>query len=159
MSGMFLPSWGGRSCRLPFFQRERLRRWQTARPSAPPPESKMYSLLQRSTRGLTMLAILSAPLLCRGQGTMSIVAGTGNPPLNGTSIGDGGPAIRAFLDDANAVAVDPAGNLYIWEGSAYRIRKVNPAGIISTVAGNGSNGSSGDGGLATSAQLGLNASG
>src|SRR5437016_5679048 len=112
-----------------------------------------------SVRVLIAIAILSAPLLCRGQGTMSIVAGTGNPPLNGTSIGDGGPAIRAFLDDANAVAVDPAGNLYIWEGSAYRIRKVNPAGIISTVAGNGSNGSSGDGGLATSAQLGLNASG
>src|SRR6266849_1082218 len=112
-----------------------------------------------SVRGLIAIAILSPPLLCRGQGTMSIVAGTGNPPLNGVSIGDGGPAIRAFLDGANAVAVDPLGNLYIWEGSAYRIRKVNAAGIITTLAGNGSNGSSGDGGPATSAQLGVHAYG
>jgi DNA-binding beta-propeller fold protein YncE len=51
------------------------------------------------------------------------------------------------------VAVDASGNLYIAGVLSDRIRKVSAAGIITTVAGNGSAGYSGDGGLATSAQL------
>jgi uncharacterized protein (TIGR03437 family) len=68
--------------------------------------------------------------------------------------GDGGPAASANVDP-RAVVVDGAGNLYISDSVNGRIRKVNAAGIISTVAGNGTTGSppSGDGGPATSAVL------
>jgi sugar lactone lactonase YvrE len=73
---------------------------------------------------------------------------------NGTlgSSGDGGPATAAQLKVPVAVAVDRAGSLYISERAGYRVRKVSPAGIITTVAGNGSpEGPAGDGGPATSA--------
>ena len=93
------------------------------------------------------------PVLCFGQATIAVYAGTGNPPINPGAIGDGGPARNAYLEGPEALAVDAAGNLYIRERA--RIRKVTPAGTISTVAGTGANGFSGDGGPATSAQLGL----
>jgi len=81
-------------------------------------------------------------------GTISTVAGTG-----AASSGDGGPAASISLNYPINSAVDAAGNLYIAEDFANRVRKVTPAGIISTVAGAGSSGFSGDGGPATSAQL------
>ena len=65
--------------------------------------------------------------------------------------GDGGPAVSAQLYSPGGLTVDSASNLYI--AVIDRIRKVTPAGIISTVAGNGQSGFSGDGGPATSAQL------
>src|SRR5438552_1177470 len=66
---------------------------------------------------------------------------------------DGGPAIFAQLSDPRGVAVDGAGNLFIANSGNYRIRKVSASGTITTVAGNGTYGFSGDGGPATSAQL------
>jgi len=65
--------------------------------------------------------------------------------------GDGGLATKAELFNPTSVAVDPAGNVYIVD--ATRIRMVNTAGIITTVAGNGNAGYSGDGGLATKAAM------
>src|ERR1022692_1618918 len=67
--------------------------------------------------------------------------------------GDGGPANRAFLNDPVGLTLDPAGNLYILENSGNRIRQVTPAGIITTIAGTGTAGFSGDGGPSASAQL------
>jgi len=67
--------------------------------------------------------------------------------------GDGIPATEALLFFPNGVAVDGAGNVYISDWYNNRIRKVDTAGIISTVAGNGTGGFSGDGGPATSARL------
>ena len=100
--------------------------------------------------------ILAGPLLCCGQATITVFAGTGGPPpINSASIGDGGPATKAFLAGPASLAVDDAGNIYIWEFDGYRVRKVTPAGIITTIAGNGTAGDAGDGGPATSAQLGL----
>ncbi len=67
--------------------------------------------------------------------------------------GDGIPASQAWLFLPNGVAVDIAGNVYISDWLNERIRKVDTSGIISTVAGNGTEGFSGDGGPATSAML------
>lgn len=85
-------------------------------------------------------------------GIINTVAGseTGNP----NEIADGAIATSAGLLNPQGVAVDSSGNVYIAEAGSNRIRKVTAAtGIISTVAGNGTSGYSGDGGLAISAEL------
>ena len=81
-------------------------------------------------------------------GTITTVAGNGNQGFSG----DGGPATRAALNTPQGVAVDSAGNLYIADTDNNRIRKVS-GGTITTVAGNGNQGFSGDGGPAASASL------
>ena len=70
------------------------------------------------------------------------------------SIGDGGPSTLAIFTFVGGVATDAAGNLYVPDVSQNRVRKVAPSGIITTVAGTGTAGSSGDGGPATSANVG-----
>lgn len=85
-------------------------------------------------------------------GTITTVAGGAAVP--GFS-GDGGPAVGAGLNLPGGLAVDANGNIYIADVGNNRIRKVNTAGVISTVAGNGTKGFSGDGGPATSASLNL----
>src|SRR5207249_819094 len=82
-------------------------------------------------------------------GTISTYAGSGNFGFSG----DGGPATAAELNFPRDVALDPAGNLYIADSGNSRIRKVSPGGTISTYAGSGSRGFSGDGGPAAAAQL------
>jgi uncharacterized protein (TIGR03437 family) len=82
-------------------------------------------------------------------GIITTVAGNG---VQGFS-GDGGPANSASLNRPVAVAVDTSGNLFIADTYNSRIRKVSAGGMITTVAGNGSYGFSGDGGPATSASL------
>jgi RHS repeat-associated protein len=82
-------------------------------------------------------------------GAITTVAGNGLPGFSG----DGGPATQALLNYPWAIAVDSADNLYITDNRSHRIRKVDASGIITTVAGNGSPGFSGDGGPATQAQL------
>jgi hypothetical protein len=83
-------------------------------------------------------------------GIITRVAGKGRP--FGFS-GDGGPATDAQTFGILGLAVDGAGNLYLNDSSNNRIRKVDTAGIITTVAGNGVFGFSGDGGLSTSAAI------
>jgi trimeric autotransporter adhesin len=83
------------------------------------------------------------------EGIITTVVGNGTSGFSG----DGGPAISAQLNSPRAMAVDSAGNLFIADGGNQRIRKVSPSGIITTVAGNGTQGYFGDGGPATSAQL------
>ena len=81
---------------------------------------------------------------------ITTLAGTG---ARGSS-GDDGPAVAATLDTPLDVAVDSAGNVYIADGGNTRIRRVDIAtGIITNVAGDGSYGYAGDGGLAIDAQL------
>ncbi len=82
-------------------------------------------------------------------GVISTVAGDGTRGFGG----DGGPAVAAQLNRPQGMAVDGAGNLYIADSSTNRIRKVDAAGVISTVAGDGTRGFGGDGGPATAAQL------
>lgn len=85
------------------------------------------------------------------QGIISTFAGGGTGLFSG---GDGGPATSASFVLPGGIAVDNGGNVFIADSQAGRIRKVDPAGIISTVAGNGSLTSSGDGGPATQAGIG-----
>ena len=82
-------------------------------------------------------------------GIITTVAGNGTASYSG----DGGPATNASLRYPHGVAVDVNGNLYIADYDNHRIRTVDPLGIITTVAGNGTEGYSGDGGPATNARL------
>ena len=85
-----------------------------------------------------------------GGDTITTIAGTGTAGF----VGDGGQATSAQLNQPWGVAVDTSGNVYIGDTSNNRVRKVS-GGNITTVAGTGAPGYSGDGGQATSAQLNL----
>ena len=82
-------------------------------------------------------------------GTIFTVAGNGAQGFSG----DGGSALNASLNTPFGVAIDSAGNLFIADSANHRIRRVGTNGTITTVAGNGKAGFSGDGGPATAAQL------
>jgi sugar lactone lactonase YvrE len=91
-----------------------------------------------------------------GTGIISTVAGNGADPTGqglGTYAGDGGQATSASVSYISSVALDGSGNIYIADTQNFRVRKVTAAGIISTVAGTGQQGYSGDGGQATSAAM------
>jgi hypothetical protein len=80
-------------------------------------------------------------------GIISTVAGNRTAGFSG----DGGPATKAQLSAPSGLAVDNSGNLYIADYVNLRVRKVSTNGIITTVAGNGGSGFSGDGGAAINA--------
>jgi sugar lactone lactonase YvrE len=82
-------------------------------------------------------------------GTIVTVAGNGG----GGYSGDGGPATKAEIGSAHGLAIDAAGNVYICQFALSVVRKISVDGTITTVAGTGTAGYSGDGGLATKAQL------
>jgi hypothetical protein len=82
-------------------------------------------------------------------GTVTTVAGTGRAGFSG----DGGPAISADLNGPQSIAIDSAGDIFIADAQNNRIRRVDPAGIITTIAGSGQPGFAGDGGPATKAEL------
>ena len=84
---------------------------------------------------------------CYGQ-IITTIAG-----CDDTALGDGGPALNAYLEGPLAIAFDEAGNLYVTDGFHDRIRKINTAGIITTIAGTGTSGYNGDGIPAISAQV------
>ena len=83
-------------------------------------------------------------------GTITTIAGTGTAGF----AGDGGPATSALLNQPVGVSVDSSGNIYVADYWNQRVRMITPGGTISTVAGTGTGGNSGDGGLATAANLG-----
>src|SRR5204862_3787208 len=88
--------------------------------------------------------------IVKATGTIITVAGTGSASYNGDNI----PATSAMLNQPNGVAVDASGNLFISDWHNSRIREVVKAtGNIITVAGTGTPGFSGDGGLAASVKL------
>ena len=82
-------------------------------------------------------------------GIITTVVGTG---VAG-STGDGGPSSNAELNAPEGIAIDSAGNGYVTESSGHRVRMISPSGYISTVAGTGVAGFSGDNGPATAATI------
>src|SRR4051812_12083915 len=83
-------------------------------------------------------------------GKISTIAGTGEKGFSG----DGGPAIAAKISEPYEVRFDRAGNIYWVERLSHSVRRVDAkTGVITTIAGNGTSGFSGDGGPATAAQL------
>ncbi|MFG2287414.1 RICIN domain-containing protein [Streptomyces sp. NPDC048595] len=83
------------------------------------------------------------------EGQISTVAGTGTAGCGG----DGGPAISAQLSRPRGMEVGRAGELYIADEGNHQVRRITADGKISTIAGTGTKGFSGDGGPATAAQL------
>ncbi|HNG93088.1 MAG TPA: hypothetical protein PLB32_09845, partial [Acidobacteriota bacterium] len=83
-------------------------------------------------------------------GRVALFAGNGKIESNG----DGGPATKASFDTVSQLGVDEKDNLYIVDSASLRVRKVTAqTGLITTIAGNGKSGASGDGGPATAASL------
>jgi sugar lactone lactonase YvrE len=83
-------------------------------------------------------------------GIITTIAGGGSPT---DGLGDGALATKASLKLPRGLAVDAGGNLFIADNGHFRVRKVGPDGVITTVAGTGQPGFSGDGGPATEARL------
>ena len=102
--------------------------------------------------GNAYIADLDANIILRvdSAGVATTIAGTG---VNGWS-GDGGPAIAATFASPASVAFDAGGNLYIADSLNSVIRRVDANGIITTFAGTGAQGATGDGGAAIAATLG-----
>ncbi len=82
-------------------------------------------------------------------GVITTIAGNGSASFSG----DGGPATAAELNTPSSVAIDYMGNILIADKLNNRIRLVNSSGIINTIAGNGSSGTTGDGAPALYAQI------
>ncbi len=106
---------------------------------------------------LWMTAFISTPAsvaaACCASGASTITTYAGIASAGYT--GDGGPATSASLSEAEACIMDAAGNLYFCDSQNHVVRKVSAGGTISTFAGNGTVGNTGDGGPAASAQMSL----
>ncbi|MDG2306622.1 MAG: hypothetical protein P8R42_18615 [Candidatus Binatia bacterium] len=103
-----------------------------------------------AARLLACVVLLSPVAASAFQGEITTYAGAGS----GGETGDGGPATVAKIQGPGGQAMDAAGNLFFADTDNHRVRRVDAStGVITTVAGNGSQGFSGDGGAATAARL------
>ncbi len=119
------------------------------------PKANRMKNLNKWTGGTLLLLTLSATLAA--QGVLTVTPGRAASTAAGTGTlgytGDNAAATAATVAAPAAVAADNAGNLFIADTQNHAIRRVTPAGTITTVAGTGIAGFSGDGGAATAAQL------
>ena len=101
--------------------------------------------------GNLYVAVSTNSTICKvdSSGSITTIAGVGGWGFSG----DGDAASQARLSSPNDVAVDASGNLFIADTGNQRIRKVDPSGVITTIAGSGERGFAGDGGPAVEAQF------
>ena len=112
----------------------------------------MFTPLRISTLlGFTLLGSIFATIMTASEWTIATFAGTG---VQG-STGDGGPATSAQVNDPYGIVRGPDGAIWFCEHAGHRIRRIAPDGTISTVAGTGVKGYTGDGGPATLATFDL----
>src|SRR5580698_8292740 len=102
----------------------------------------------RNPRNARFVLPLLAAAFASGQ-TITTFAGNGTAGYSG----DGGPAAQAEINRVVGLAIDGAGNIYLADQNNNRVRKVDTAGVITTFAGTGTAGYSGDGGPAAQAEL------
>src|SRR5579884_3285883 len=102
----------------------------------------------RATAAILFVSLISVGVLPAATPAYIIqtIAGTGNAA-------DGGPATSAVLIQAEGIAIDSGGNIYVSDAGDNRVRKISPNGTIATIAGTGVAGLSGDGGPATACEL------
>ncbi len=100
---------------------------------------------------LAVLSVVFGLLSAHAEWTIATFAGTGEAGFSG----DGGPAVRAQINDPYGLVRGPDGALWFCEHNGHRIRRIAPDGTISTVAGTGTRGYTGDGGPATAATFNL----
>ena len=136
-----------------FEQATKARRNQpTRRASRNPPRPRAVNTVKRwsgMNRTLSLLLVSLLSSLASAQTVISTIAGS-STGASGFS-GDGGQATAAKLNQPSGIAVDSSGNIYIADTNNFRVRMISPSGVITTVAGNGTQGFSGDGGPATAA--------
>jgi len=112
-------------------------------------EKAMFRMSHMKKLSFIFFFMISVTGFCRGDWLIKTVAGTGTAGYSG----DEGAATSALLNYPFGVSVDASGNIFIADCDNHRIRKVDTVGTITTVAGNGTAGYSGDTGPATSANL------
>ena len=110
-------------------------------------------------RGLILTALVTLVILFANMGS-ALSASTGTVTIKtiaGSATegysGDGGLATDAAFNNIYDFVFDSAGNMYLTDTNNHVIRKVDTSGVVTTIAGTGTSGYSGDGGPATSAQL------
>ena len=111
----------------------------------------MLGITKHILKAIVVMQLL--PLCLKAQSIITTIAGSGTPPNNYGYSGDGGQATNAKLSEPSWSVIDNLGNLYIDDAANNVIRKVNITGIITTIAGTGTAGYSGDGGPATNAEF------
>jgi uncharacterized protein (TIGR03437 family) len=120
---------------------------------APPPGTPLSAPYGVCTGrgGKLFVVVLGSDVVFQAAPQALVIAAAGNGTSGNT--GDGGPAYLAQLNGPSACALDSAGNLFIADTGNHSIRKVDPSGMITTVAGTGALGFSGDEGPATAAGI------
>ncbi len=112
-----------------------------------------FAGVRRAMAGLLLAAVASFAQSAAAQSLPPVIttfAGGGSPASGN---GDGGPATSARLSEPVGVAVDAGGNVYVSERYSFTVRKISTSGVITTVAGNGTQAFNGDGIAATSAGM------
>lgn len=109
--------------------------------------ARRFGLVTATTFMVAALGL--APARGAAAGDIETVAGVGESGYSG----DGGPALSAQLNEPRTLVVDRAGTMYIVDTFNHRIRKVDSSGVMTTLAGTGVAGYSGDGGPATQAEI------
>jgi len=102
---------------------------------------------------VNQIAFAVAAAMCAHAAGSTAISYTIDTVAGSSAVGDGGSALSAALSDAEGVALDSSGNIFIADANDHRVRRVATDGSISTIAGDGFPGFRGDGGPASASRL------